>query len=168
MFFCRIIESDGKQGRQEVHQQEVEYFIEAVRLFKDNLLIDAIGKFRELITKFPNSDLADDAKYNIALSYFNINQLDKAVEELKQLINEYPEGTITALDNTKEFGKTSAKALYLLVNCFLGLRKVDEAKRILPELVKYKDSYVEENGRTIPFHDLAENAINIYVSMNKS
>jgi len=148
-----------------MHEHEILYFTDAVKLAKSDFLVDAIDNFKKLITEFPHSDLADDAMYNIALSYFNMDQFEKAVEELKLLIDKHPTGTITALDNTKEFGKTAAKAYYLMTNCYLGLGQEDKAKENLLKLEKYTDSYIEKGGKKITFHQLAKDAIGVYISM---
>lgn len=150
-----------------MHEQEIIYFSEALKLANGDFFIDAIEKFKKLIAEFPNSDLADDAMYNIALSYFNMDQFEKAIEELTLLINKYPNGTITALDNTKEFGKTAAKAYYLIVNCYLGLGQVDKAKETLSKLGKYTDSYVEKDGKKITFGQMAKKSIEIYSTVKK-
>ena len=150
-----------------MHEQEIMYFSEALKLAKGDFFIDAVVKFKKLIVEFPNSDLADDAMYNIALSYFNMAQFEKAIEELKMLIDKYPNGTITALDSTKEFGKTAAKAYYLIVNCYLGLGQVDKAKETLSKLGKYTDSYVEKDGKKITFDQMARTALEVYSTVNK-
>lgn len=150
-----------------MHEKEIIYFSEALKLAKGDFFIDAVEKFKKLIEEFPNSDLADDAMYNIALSYFNMDQFEKAIEELKLLINKYPNGTIAALDNTKEFGKTAAKAYYLIVNCYLGSGQVDKAKETLSKLGQYTDSYVEKNGKRMTFDQLAKKSIEVYNSIKE-
>ncbi len=150
-----------------MHEQEIIYFSDALKLAKGDFLIDAIEKFKKLIAEFPNSDLADDAMYNIALAYFNMGQFEKAIEELRSLIGKYPNGTITALDNTREFGKTAAKAYYLIVNCYIGLGQIDKAKETLSKLGQYTDSYVEKDGKKITFDEMAKKSIEVYKSIKK-
>ena len=112
-----------------MHEQETFYFIEAIKLARDNFYIDAIKKFKRLIDEFPDSDLADDAEYNIAFCYYEMNQFEKAISCLNKLIQNYPEADITSLKNNNEFGKISAKAYLLMVNCYLALNQIGKRQK---------------------------------------
>jgi tol-pal system protein YbgF len=46
--------------------------------------------FTSLIRKFPKSDLADDAQFNIGESYFNEKWYEKAILEYQGVIEKYP------------------------------------------------------------------------------
>ena len=48
-----------------MHEKEIQYFTEAFKLAKDKFYIDAIHQFQSLIKEFSESDLADDALYNV-------------------------------------------------------------------------------------------------------
>ena len=100
-----------------MHQSEVNLFAEALTCLKNEFYIDAIGVFKRLCMEFPDSDLADDALYNIGLTYFHLNELNQASTYLNRVIEEYPDSTISALDGAADFGRTAAKAYYSLVSC---------------------------------------------------
>ena len=76
---------------------------------QDEFFLDSINEFRNIIHKYPDSELADDALYNIGLCYFNMQQFDKSISYFETVIKDYSEGTISILDGGNEFGKTSAK-----------------------------------------------------------
>tara|TARA_B100000575_G_C23140978_1_gene663986 strand:- start:2449 stop:2898 length:450 start_codon:yes stop_codon:yes gene_type:complete len=139
-----------------------------IELFKKGLInatsefyLDAIEIFNELIENFSESELVDDAYYNMGLCYFNMNQMEKALGCYKKVIDDFPNATITSLETSKEFGKTAAKCHYGKILCFLLLSEKNTAKEELIQLEKYPDSYIiKENGEKITYHQLAEYAIN--------
>lgn len=148
-----------------MHQEEIFLFSEAQNLVKDEFYFDAIELFTNLTKKYPDSELVDDAFFNIGLSYFQLNQFENAIENFKIVINEFPEATISVLDGGKEFGKTSAKCYYAIINCFLALKRFDEIEAILIKLSSYDDSYVKINDdERLTFKQLAEKSIQIYKS----
>jgi|GEM_PF-144618 len=57
----------------------------------------AVKNFKRAITEFervfnyPTSDKGDDARYKIALSYWNVGSHDRARIEFRKLLNEYPD-----------------------------------------------------------------------------
>ena len=142
-----------------MHEKEIQYFTEAFQLTQDEFFVDAIHIFQKLVDEFPESDLADDALYNIGLCYFEMNQLQKSIEVLKEMIEKYPDATITALENANEFGKTVAKAYYLIVLCYIGLNDIQKAESFIPILKEYNDSYVIKNGQKVTFEEIADGSI---------
>lgn len=48
-----------------MHAKEIQYFTEGLNLAKYEFYLDAIHKFNMLIDEFAQSDLADDALYNV-------------------------------------------------------------------------------------------------------
>ncbi|MFC1484697.1 tol-pal system YbgF family protein [Candidatus Neomarinimicrobiota bacterium] len=60
----------------------------------------AITEF-EHIFNFTNSDKADDARYKIALSYWNVGSHDRARVEYRKLLDEYPDSELT--DKARRF-----------------------------------------------------------------
>ena len=146
-----------------MHDKEIQYFTEALRLAQQEFFVDAIGKFKTLIEEFPDSDLADDSYYNIGLCYFHLNQFNKAIEAFQFLIANYPEGSISVLDGGKEFGKTAAKAYYGILNCYLGLGKVEDAENLIPLIRNYNSStYAMVNNEKKTFEEVAKASLNIY------
>lgn len=146
-----------------MHQSEVNLFVEAITYLKDEFYIDAISAFKRLCREFPDSDLADDALYNVGLIYFHLNDLQQAVIYLNRVINEYPDSTISALDSASDFGRTAAKAYYSLVSCYIGMGEIAKAQACADKLQQYDDSYtVDESGNKNYFKDLAIQAINTF------
>ncbi len=92
-----------------------------------------------------------------------MNQFEKAIEQYKLVIKDYPEATISILDGGNESGKTAAKCWYAILNYYLGIGKVEKAENIIKELEIYPESYIKMDGgdhRT--FKDLAEQLLSIY------
>ena len=146
-----------------MHEKEITYFTEAIHQASQKFYLDAISKFKLIIDEYPDSDLADDAMYNIGLCYYELNQFSKSIDVLSDLIEIYPNATITALENGSEFGKTSAKAYYLIVQCHLGLNNIDKAERAFSHLKDYNDSsYIIRNEKKYTFESLASDAINTF------
>jgi tetratricopeptide (TPR) repeat protein len=148
-----------------MHEKEIQYFLEAFQLAKEQFFVDAIHIFQKLVDDFPESDLADDALYDIGFCYYEMNQFQKSIEVLEEMIQKYPDGTITALENSNEFGKTAAKAYYLIVQCNIGLGDIQKAESYLPILKKYTNTYVLINSEKISFAQLAKDAINAFIEL---
>ena len=148
-----------------MHEKEIQYFTKAFQLAHDKFYLDAINQFNTLIDEFPDSDLADDAFLNIGFCYYEMNQFDKSIETLNYLIQHYPEATISALNDSNEYGKTAAKAYYLIVQCYIGLGDIEKAKTYIPIIDGYSDSYVVTKDGNSSFSELAEQAIQTYTSI---
>ena len=148
-----------------MHEKELQYFTEAFQLAHDKFYLDAITHFNKLIDEFPDSDLADDALLNIGLCYYTMSQFEKSIEISNYLIQHYPEATISALNDGNEFGKTAAKAYYLIVQCYIGLGDIEKAKTYIPIIDTYTETYVETKDGNSSFSELAEQAIQTYTSI---
>jgi tetratricopeptide (TPR) repeat protein len=148
---------------------EIQLFSDGMKFAKDEFYLDAISNMNELLVKFPDSELVDDATYNIGLCYFNMNQFEKAILFFKKCIDEYPDGTISVLTGGNEYGNISSKCWYAIMNSYLALGKIDDAKISLDALSNFSDSYVEQtNGDKITFQKLATNSFNLYIKqLNK-
>jgi TolA-binding protein len=144
---------------------EIQLFSDGMNFAKEEFFLDAIANMNELIIKFPDSELVDDAIYNIGLCYFKMNQFDKAINYFNKCIDEYPDGTISVLTGGNEYGNTAAKCYYAIMNCQLALGKIDDAKLTLNKLSEYKDSYVEqENREKKSYENLASKALQIFTN----
>ena len=151
-----------------MHEKEIQYFTEAFKLAQGNFYVDAIHKFQELVNDYPESDLADDAMYNIGLCYYQMNQFQKCIEVLEEMIKKFPDATITALESGDDFGKTAAKAYYLIVQCYIGLGDIQKAESYIPILENYPNTYVIKNSEKISFAQLAKDAINAFIELKDS
>jgi outer membrane protein assembly factor BamD (BamD/ComL family) len=145
-----------------MHELEINYFLEGLKYIKNKFFIDAIEQFKKLVREFPDSELADDAEYNISLCYYELNQFDSAITNLKQLIINYPNATITVLGAGHEFGRTAAKSYLLMINCYLALGEIEETSEILSLMEPYNDSYIVYDGERVTYYDLAKRTINIF------
>lgn len=147
-----------------MHEKEIQLFTQAIQMAKDEFYLDAIKMLEQLTKDFKDSELVDDAFYNIGLCYFNMNQFERAIEIFQKVIHQYPNATISILDGGNEFGKTAAKCHYATMNCFLGLGRFDLALDIMNALDDYPDTYVLVDGQKKTFKEMALRAIEVYKS----
>jgi tetratricopeptide (TPR) repeat protein len=144
-----------------MHDKEIQYFSEGLSLVKNEFYLDSINKFKMLIDEYPQSDLADDALYNIGLCYFKMKQFELAIETFNQVINNYPDATISALDNGNEFGKTAAKCHYGCFQCYLLLNEKENAEIEIKNLKSFnKSTYIIVDNKKISFEKLAITMLN--------
>ena len=148
-----------------MHELEIGYFIEGLKYIQNKFFIDAIEQFKKIINDFPDSELVDDAEYNISLCYYELNQFDSAILNLKKLIRDYPDTTITVLGAGNEFGRTAAKSYLLMINCYLALGELEKAGEIPPLMEPYNDSYIINEGVRVTYHDLAKKTIDHFKKM---
>lgn len=146
-----------------MHEKEIQLFTQAIQMAKDEFYLDAIKMLEQLTKEFTDSELVDDAIYNMGLCYFNMNQFERAIELFQKVILQYPNATISILDGGNEFGKTAAKCHYATMNCFLGMGRLDLASDILNALESFPDSYIMSgSGEKKTFKELAEKSLNIF------
>ena len=148
-----------------MHDKEITLFTNGLKFAQDEFFLDSINEFKSLTVEYPDSELADDALYNIGLCYFNMQQFEKSIGFFETVINEYPEGTISILDGGNEFGKTAAKCYYAIVNCYLAMSNINKAKENVLLSKKFSNSYVSVDNTKKSFYDLSENAINTYLNL---
>lgn len=149
-----------------MQDKDIMLFTNSLKLAQDEFFFDAINDFNKLVEDYPDSELVDDALYNIGLCYFSIQQFERAIILFERVITDYPDSTISVLDRGNEFGKTAAKCHYAIVNCYLALNDLDNAKKELYKLKEYKESYMLVEDKKITFHQFTERAINIYTKTN--
>ena len=65
-----------------MHDKEISFFVEGFKLAESKFHVDAINKFKELVEKYPDSDLADDALFNIGLCNYCMNQFNQCIKIL--------------------------------------------------------------------------------------
>ena len=146
-----------------MHDKEIQYFTEGLNLAKDEFYLDSINKFKMLIDEFPQSDLADDALYNVGLCYFKMKQFEQAIETFNQVITNYPNATISALDSGNEFGMTAAKCYYGILSSHLALGDINNAKSIIKELKPFNtNTYIIINNEKQSYETLAKELITKY------
>lgn len=138
---------------------EIEMFTKALKHAQDEFYLDAISELKELIVNYPDSELVDDALYDLGLCYFNLNQFEQAIIQFYLVMSNYPDATISILSSGNEYGKTSSKAMYGIINCHLAQGSIELAKNMLEKLEKDKNSYVQVNNSKITFYEMAKNLI---------
>ena len=135
---------------------EITLFTQALSCAQEERFVEAVEGFKELMDTCPESDLADDACYNIGLSYMLMNQPIKALQFFQKVLEDYPHGTISVLGAEDEYGLTASKTRYAMINCLCSLNKVPEAKEIYAELKNDQDSHVIQLGKKITFASLGK------------
>ena len=135
-------------------------FEEAVAAAAQNQLVDAAGAFREVVDRWPEDELADDALYNLGACYLAMSQYTRASELFKQVISKYPNAMIHVGDGGRESGRTAAKAWLALVATHLGQGDVSAAEAASAMLADYTDSKVMSSpGMERSFHDIAKSLL---------
>ena len=146
-----------------MHDKEIQYFTEGLNLAKDEFYLDSINKFKMLIDEYPLSDLADDALYNIGLCYFKMKQFEQSIETFNQVITNYPDATISVLDNGNEFGLTAAKCHYGIFLSNLAFGNIDKAETAIKELKPFNAStYIIINKENRSYESLANELLKKY------
>ena len=71
-----------------------QHFKKAIDLLKQTQYQDAIAEYEKVISLFPDSEIALDARYWIGQSYFQMGKHDEALSIFQKLIQEYPRSAI--------------------------------------------------------------------------
>jgi tetratricopeptide (TPR) repeat protein len=134
-------------------------FERAVALAAENLVVDAAAAFREVASRWPDSELADDALYNVGACYLALNQFARAADTFREVIERYPNATISA--SSHETGRTAAKAWLGLASASLGLGRPADATAAVAKLASYPDSKVTPApGVERSFLDIGQSLLN--------
>ena len=145
-----------------MHDKEITLFTNGLKFAQDEFFLDSINEFNKLVEDYPDSELADDAYFNIGLCYFEMNHFIKAIEIYNVVINDYPDSTISSLEGQGESGKTAAKCHYAILNCFLAVNDLKEATKELEKAKEYPETFVVCDGKRITFYQLAMQALKTY------
>jgi tol-pal system protein YbgF len=101
----------------------------AVKLYKDSYEAlragrhdDARRGFRELVKKFPDHDLADNAQYWLGECFYDRKQFVEAMPEFRMVLTKYP------------LGNKAPDAMLKLAYCMLALGDVAKGREILSKL----------------------------------
>lgn len=139
----------------------IELFKKGIELINREYYVDAIHKFNMLIDDYPESDLADDALYNVGLCYFKMKQFELAIETFYKVIFDYPNAEISVLEN--EFGKTDAKCYYSIFLSHLALGQKEKAAEIKLQLKDFSnDNYIDINNERKTYFELSDMIMNEY------
>jgi len=101
----------------------VDYYDAAVHdLSTGNYDLAEVG-FLQFLEKYPSSDLADDARYGLAETYYSRKNYDQAIEEFRRVIAMSPKGS-----------KTPAAMLKLGL-CYRALQNSRDASKVWQDLI---------------------------------
>ena len=140
-------------------------FFDALKDANNQLYLDAIASFQDYINKFPESNYIDDAVYNIALCYYELNQFDKCIVTLDYLIEKFPDSKIDTSEVDNTYGLAKTKASYLMIQSFLGKNDLAKAEELTSLIESDKDSFIIKNDIKITFYDLAQNSLKLFESI---
>lgn len=70
--------------------------LSGVRLFTDNRYDDAIARFKELLVKYPNGDIAARCLYNIGVCYMKLRNFNTAEHTLQQILDHHASHSLAA------------------------------------------------------------------------
>jgi len=128
---------------------------EAMDLLRKGKGPEAENAFREFLKAFPQSNLADNACFNLAKMYLKRDEKQKALDWLDFLLKTYPDSDAAymARDEKEEIlrslglcPKESSDEIYRSGKDALAKGKGDEAKRIFFDfLEKYPESDLVDN-----------------------
>lgn len=102
-------------GEQEAYQQ-------AFELLKTGRYDQALGSFRDFLTRYPNGPYADNAQYWLGETYYVRRQFDPAIAEYEKLVQNYPQS------------QKLSHALLKIGYSYYELGQIDKARAALQEL----------------------------------
>ena len=56
----------------------------------------AMNEFNYLVTKYPSSDIVDEADFNLALAAYSINQVDRAEQAVETIVSKYHQSSVAS------------------------------------------------------------------------
>ena len=108
---------------------EQQAYRSAFVLLKNGHYEKATIGFRDFLTEYPGSDLADNAQYWLGESFYAIPRFESAMEEFKRILSNYPQ--------SPKLTHAMLKIGYI----YHELGQLEDAKRVLSELSnRYPDS----------------------------
>lgn len=135
------------------------HFEHALMLTQRNMILDAATTFREVVDRWPEHDLADDALYNLGACWLAMNQYQRAADTFREVLKNYPDAEIHDDDNAGERGRTGAKALLGILSASLGLGDLEQAQLAAEMLEKYPDSFIARPGVTRTYYEIGQSLL---------
>ncbi|MBU1168052.1 MAG: tetratricopeptide repeat protein [Proteobacteria bacterium] len=74
----------------------VPQYIKALKLFSEKDYTQAKSMFKDVVTRYPETMISDDACFHLALCYFNVGEWDQSLRVFKDLVLDYPESRRSA------------------------------------------------------------------------
>ncbi|MCW7752750.1 tol-pal system protein YbgF [Desulfobotulus sp. H1] len=102
-----------QRTKAEVHENVDTLYAEAKQAFDNGVFEKARDGFQEILKRFPDAGLADNAQFWIGEIYYRENWYEKAILEYQKVIDNYPKGNKVASSLLKQglaFEKLGQKA----------------------------------------------------------
>jgi TolA-binding protein len=136
--------------------KEKECLQEGIQLFRQGKLEAAEDSFRSFIDRYPESDLADNACYNLASIFVKQQNFWKALEWMDFLLTNYPDSDAAQVAGDEKLEimrelkigpKEMPYEVYLKGKLLLGEKKLEQAEETFKDFI-----------RRYPTSDLIDNA----------
>lgn len=145
--------------------QNVDSFKKALLLMGEEYYAEAISELKLFLNSNPHENIRDGVLYNIALCYLLIKDIAEAKKYFNEIINTYPQATISLFESDTEEGLTAAKCRYGLVLCALLENKRDEALTLIEQMKADDFSGVKIDGNKITFYQLALQQLDAHTAL---
>lgn len=143
--------------------------------------VQKIQTLQELTTKYPKSNYVDNAMYEIADSYVQLQNSDQAISVLKQMLNDHPNGQLAPeatlklgiLYYNKDQNDDAIRYYKQTVQKFAGTQAAKDAlvglKNIYVDMNKVNDyfAFVKGLGTSAPVISVSEQDSLTYISAEK-
>lgn len=123
-----------------VNQEAKKLLDEGIALYKAGSPGDAIQRFLKLVSLYPDSDLADNAHYNMGQIYLRREDYEGAFAEFQTILDVYPDSDAAhfAKDMVQEIAHQvdpSAKVFEAAQQAYIG-RQLDRAVELYQKLLR--------------------------------
>ncbi|MFZ2957793.1 MAG: tetratricopeptide repeat protein [Candidatus Ozemobacteraceae bacterium] len=136
--------------------EEKALIAQAMDAFREGKLANAEKLFRDFLSSYAKSDLADNASYNLAKICMKRGEKQKALEWLDRVLTQYPDSDAAyfakdeRVELLREMGigpKETDDELYMKGKKILAQGNLHEAEKVFLEVVeKYPDSDYVDNA----------------------
>ena len=127
---------DTSRGTTDVQDERTKSYDAALQAFKSKKYKESRAKFEAFIKDYPKSDLADNAQFWIAETYYAEKNYEDAILAYEALLKKYPDS------------KKTSSAMLKQASAFIDIGDAKTGKIILKKLVeKYPDSKDAELAR---------------------
>jgi TolA-binding protein len=112
---------------------------------------EAIKELKKLTLMYPDSDLADNAHYNLGIIYKRMKKYNKAINEFKTVVEHYPDSdaAIFAPDEVEALQELTDPACerFYKAQSLLMNKKMDEARAEFEKIIEeFPDSDLIDNA----------------------
>jgi len=140
-----------------------------------------ISTLKSLISSYPASNLADDARFEIAQSYVKMQNSNEAIDNMKRLISDYPQSNLVVgaylqlallyynIDNSNEAIRYYKETIRLFPSSVQSKDALTGLKNIYVDMNKVDEyfTYVKSVGQTAPLVSVNEKDSLVFVSAEK-